>query len=289
MKISTDKIKLILSMTIFGTIGLLRRYIPYPSSVIAFVRGAVGAIFLILLHLLRKEDFPKEQIKKNLLLLCISGALIGANWICLFEAYRYTTVSVATICYYMAPIFVILASPFVLKEHLSIKKGLCSCIALLGMIFVSGVIETVFQGITGVLFGLCAAIMYAIIIILNKFIRDLSANIRTMFQLGAAAITLLPYVLLTENLSVLTITPTIVILLAIAGILHTGITYALYFGSIATLEAQTVALFSYIDPVVAILLSLLFLKEPMSLLSGIGVILVLSATIISELPEKAKH
>lgn len=288
MKNSSDKIKLILSMTIFGTIGILRRHIPYPSSVIALVRGSIGALFLILVHLLRKEKFPKEELKKNLLLLFLSGALIGANWICLFEAYRYTTVSVATVCYYMAPVFVVLASPFVLKEKLSLRKIICCCIALVGMIFVSGVIKTGLNGITGILFGLSAAIMYAIIIILNKFIKDLSANIRTMFQLGAAAITLLPYVLFTEDLSALTITPFLVLLLGIAGILHTGITYTLYFGSISRLPAQTVALFSYIDPIVAVLLSLILLKEPMSVPSAIGVILVLGATIISDLPDKSK-
>ena len=77
--------------------------------------------------------------------------------------------------------------------------------------------------------------------------------------------------------------PMTILMLAFVGIIHTGIAYALYFGSIQKLEAQTVALYSYIDPIVAILLSTLFLHEPMSIFEVIGAIMILSATLISEL------
>ena len=129
--------KLILAMTIFGTIGIFVRYIPLPSSVIACVRGFVGVAFLLLVTLVKKTKISLKDIKKNLLLLVISGAFIGINWILLFEAYRYTTVATATLCYYMAPIFVTIASPFILKEKLTLKKVLCVLTALIGMIFVS--------------------------------------------------------------------------------------------------------------------------------------------------------
>ena len=279
---TSDKIKQIVAMTIFGTIGLVRRYIPYPSSVIAFIRGAIGSLFLLLVHFIRRDKFDGPAIKKNIVLLCISGALIGANWICLFEAYRYTSVSAATVCYYMAPVFVILVSPIVLKEAITLKKGLCALVAVGGMILVSGVIETGLSGITGVLFGLAAAVMYAIVVILNKFIKDISANDRTLIQLAAAAIAILPYVLLTEKGTVLDTSWFVLLMVAVAGIVHTGIAYSLYFGSMKGVPAQTLALLSYIDPIIAVLLSVVVLKEAMSLPAAIGVVLVIGATIVSE-------
>ena len=286
-----SKIRIIISMVIFGTIGVFRHYTPLPSSLIAMVRGLIGASFLLLLRLIRRSPSNKQAIRRQLPLLCISGALIGFNWIMLFEAYRYTTVAIATLCYYMAPILVILVSPLLLREKLTVRKLLCVLCALLGMVFVSGVpAGGIPQNgeLRGILLGLIAAVIYACVVILNKKFTDLSAFDRTTVQLLSAGLVLIPYVLATEDLSALTMTPLAVTMLLIMGILHTGISYVLYFGSLSVLKAQTAALFSYIDPIVAVLLSALLLREPMGLSQTLGAILVLGATLLSEWPEPKK-
>ena len=233
----------------------------------------------------------KEAIRKHLLILLVSGGFIGLNWVLLFESYRYTSVAVATLCYYMAPIFVMLISPVLLKEKLTVKKIVCVMAALIGMIFVSGVLDGGISDISelkGVLFGLGAAALYASVVMMNQKLREVPTYDKTIMQLGSAAVVLVPYILLAENVGAVELTPLIVIMLIVVGVVHTGIAYALYFGSMNDLKAQTVALFSYIDPIVAIILSALFLKEPMTLHSAIGAVLVLGATMISELPEKKK-
>ena len=280
---------LILSMVIFGTIGIFRKYIPLSSGIVAFVRGILGVVFLLAFVKIKRIPIDKKMIRKYLKVLLISGALIGLNWVLLFESYRYTSVAVATLCYYMAPIFVMLASPFLLKEKLTVKKLLCAAVALLGMVFVSGVLDGGISGtseLRGILFGLGAAVLYATVILMNQKLGEVGTYDKTMIQLGAAALVLIPYLLLTEDFSNITLTPLIGIMLLIVGVVHTGIAYALYFGSMNHLKAQTVALFSYIDPIVAIILSALFLKEPMTLSGGIGAVLVLGATLTSELSEK---
>ena len=276
-------------MLVFGTIGIFVRYIPLPSSVIALTRGVIGTVFLIVVTLKRGPGISWKAIRRNLLNLCLSGAFIGINWILLFESYHFTTVATATLCYYMAPVFVTISAPFLFKERLTKKKMLCIAGALVGMIFVSGIWNTGISGtgeLRGVLYGIGAAVFYASVILLNKKIRDISAYDKTMMQLAAASIVLLPYTVLTEKVSVLSLTPVAVILLAVVGILHTGISYTLYFGSMKELEAQTIAIFSYIDPIVAILLSALFLKEPLGIGGIAGAIMVLGAALISELPDK---
>lgn len=287
------KLELIASMFIFGTIGIFVRHIPLPSSVIALVRGFVGAFFVLLFVYLKKSRPDKAAIRKNFRMLALSGAFIGVNWILLFESYHYTTVATATLCYYMQPIFVIMASPFLLKERLTVKKALCVAVALLGMVFVSGVLQTGIPALSeakGILYGLGAAFFYATVVLMNKKITDINAYDKTIMQLGMGALVLTPYVLLTQDMgtAVLSMTPALWVLLLFVGLVHTGVAYVLYFDGLKDLKAQTAAIFSYIDPIVAIILSALLLQENMGLFGVIGAVLVLGSTFVSELPEKEK-
>lgn len=284
------KIKIITAMVTFGTIGVFVRYIPLPSSIIALVRGVLATIFLLAVMAAGKRRPDGTAIRRNLALLVISGGLIGFNWILLFEAYNYTSVAVATLCYYLAPVFVIIASPFVLGEKLTLRKTLCVAAALAGMVLVSGVIQNYVSvgniedlSLTGVILGIGAGALYATIILMNKKLKDISSYDTTVVQLAAASIILVPYCLLTVDVGLLAVTPVSVVLMCIVGIVHTGIAYVLYFGSIKELPAQTVAIFSYIDPILAILLSALLLKENMDMLSILGALLILGSTFVSEM------
>ena len=288
-EVTRARLALIGSMCIWGTIGLVRRFLPVPSGFLAMARGLLGAAFLLLLVRLRGGRLSREAIRANGWRLLGSGAMIGFNWILLFEAYRYTTVAIAELCYYMAPVFILIAAPFVLRERLTLRKLLCVASALLGIALVSNLVQTGFSGVgewRGVLFGLAAAVLYACVVLLNKQIRDIDAYDKTIVQIGVAGAVLIPYVLLAEKLSAIEFMPTVVILLLVAGLLHTGVAYALYFGSMDALPAHSLALLGYLDPVIAVLLSALLLREPMSLLQALGAVLVLFAAILAELPER---
>lgn len=281
---------LIFSVSVFGTIGIFVRWIGLPSSVIALVRGAVGAAFLLLLARFRHAPIDRAALRRWQLLL-LSAAMMSFNWITLFEAYRYTTVATATLCYYMAPIFVTLISPALLKERLTARKLLCVFLALAGMVFVSGVPQSGPPGPSeakGILLALCSAALYAGVILINKYLAGVPAYDRTLLQLAGAAAVMIPYILLTEDLSAMSVTPLGAVLLLIVAVFHTGWCYALYFGSMTVLSAQTVALFSYIDPIVAILLSALLLREPLGWSGILGAALVLGSTLVSELPVPGK-
>ena len=286
MKKLSPRAQLILSMLIFGTIGLFRRAIPYPSSVVALVRSVIGALFLLLVRAIKREPIDRAAVKRNLPKLLLLGAMLGFNWIFLFEAYNHTSVAAATMCYYMAPVFIILLSVPVFGEKLTPRKGVCAAVAVFGMVLVSDVLTTGLHGAKGLLFGLIAAVLYALIVIVNRTLRDISAEDRTIMQFAASSLVMLPYVLLTEKLSALEPTPKVLLLLVIVGVVHTGIAYVLYFGSIAHVPAQTAALLSYIDPIVAVLLSLTVLREPMSPAALFGAVLVIGAMIASELAPK---
>ena len=284
-----EKWMLLGAMGIFGTIGLIVRYIPLSSAVIACTRGFMGLVFLlgVMLFTKKKPDLP--AIRRNLLLLAVSGAAMGFNWILLFESYRYTTVATATVCYYLAPLMLLLACPL-LGERLTAKKLLCVGIALVGLVFVSGVLQQMptKEELLGIAFGLGAAVLYASVMFMNKKLSPIPAYDKTILQLGSAAIVILPYILLTEGLPSFSLTAIQWVLLIVVGIVHTGIAYALYFGSMKNLRAQTIAVFSYLDPVIAVLLSALVLRETMTWSNILGVILILGSALYSELPTKEK-
>lgn len=280
-----SKILIIIAMTIWGTIGIFRKYIPLPSGMIALARGVLGCGFLLLVMAITKKKPTWKDIKENLVLLLLSGALMGANWILLFEAYEYTSVATATLCYYMEPVFVMLVSPIFLKEKLSVKKAMCIIVSLLGMVLVSGVINmTEFQisELKGVFLGLGAAALYATVVIINKKLKPIEVYDKTITQLLSASIVILPYVLLVENFNDISLEPINIVMLILVGLIHTGIAYTLYFGSMSNVKAQTVAIFSYIDPVVAIILSALILREKLGITEIIGAVLILGSTLVCE-------
>jgi len=267
--------------------------IPLPSGTLAMLRGIIGVAFLVAFVYLKGDKLSREDIKANFKVLTLSGAFIGFNWILLFEAYRFTTVSTATLCYYMAPVFVILVSPILLKEKLTIKKLCCTAAAIAGMVLVSGILGSEFTGISelqGVFYALGAAVLYAGVVILNKKCGKISAYDKTIVQLASASIVIIPYVLMAEMsaLAAVEITKITVIMVLVVGILNTGIAYAIYFGSMTNLKAQTIALFSYLDPIMAIIFSAIILHETMGIMEMIGAVMILGSAMIGELPQKAQ-
>ena len=282
------KVKILTSMAIFGTVGIFVRFIPMASAGIAFCRGVLGCIFLLALMALTGKKPNLEDMKRNGWILAISGAAIGSNWILLFESYRYTTVAIATICYYLAPAFVTLASPLV-GEKLTVKKLVCIGVALLGMVFVSGVLQGNQESrFLGVVLGVGAAVFYASVILLNKKLSPIGAYDKTLCQLGAASVVVAPYILLTGGIYFGDMAPVSWIMLAVLGVVHTGFAYALYFGAIRDVNAQTAAILSYLDPVLSILLSALILRERLDIFSLIGAMLILGSALYSELPTGKK-
>lgn len=277
-------VALIGSMLIFGTLGVVRRYVPLSSAMLALCRGALGSVFLLIFVLVRGGKLKLPE-RKATLWLVLTGAIMGLNWMLLFEAYSYTTVAAATMCYYMQPTIVILLSPLVLRERLSGRKLACAAAAIVGMLFVSGVLSGGIgqvQDIRGIAFGLGAAALYAAVIILNKKVVVEDIYAKTVIQLAGAALVMIPYVLLTEGVPELTLTAADIGMVLLVGIVHTGITYALYFGSMQRLKAQTVAVMSYIDPVFALLLSAAVLHESLTPLGIVGAVLIIGSAIISE-------
>lgn len=277
-------VRLISSMIIFGTVGLFVRGADFPSGFIAMARGYIGALVILSFMMIVRRPPSLSAIKDNIVKLVLSGAFIGINWILLFESYSYTTVATATLCYYMAPVFVIIASPLLLSEKVGKVRWACVLAAILGMILVSEPwTASGSGGFVGIVLALLAALFYAAVTVTNKKMGEISALDRTLVQLFVASLIITPYTFIAESTSTESFTPMAILLLLALGILHTGVAYVFYFGSIKDLSANTVAIFGYLDPIVAVLLSALVLGEKITPVGAVGTVIVLVATLLSEL------
>ena len=281
---------LIASMSIFGTLGIFVRNIPVSSGELALYRAVLAVLLISVFLLMTKQKIPFANMKKELPLLLASGVAIGINWILLFEAYKYTTVSVATLSYYFAPVIVTLVCPILFKEKLTKKQFICFFMSTVGLVLITGLGEIGGgKDFIGILFGLGAAAFYATVILLNKFIRNVEGIHRTLLQFIAAVVTLVPYVLLTGGVTLGGLNGFGWANLLIVGLIHTGVTYCMYFSSLKELPGQKAAILSYIDPLVAVLISVTILGESMTLWQVIGGMLILGFTLWNEISPRAKN
>ena len=281
-KENTAKLLMAAAMFIFGTIAPFVRNISVSSGELALYRAVLASLLVGGFLLVTKQQLQLASIKKELLLLLLSGAAMGINWILLFEAYKYTTVSVATLSYYFAPVIVMAVCPIIFKEKLSAKQIFCFVMATAGLVLITGTAGGGNSDLIGIIFGLGAAVFYATVMLLNKFIKGVTGIHRTFIQFIAAIIVLLPYVALSGGFTLGELSLTGWGALLIVGLIHTGITYCMYFSALK-LPGQKVAILSYIDPLVAVLVSLL-LNETMTVPQIIGGVLISGFTLLSELP-----
>lgn len=278
---------LIVSVTVFGTIGLFVRNISVSSGELALYRAVMAALLIALYFLISGQRMDFRAIRAELPLLLLSGMAMGINWILLFEAYRYTTVSVATLSYYFAPVIVTVACPLLFHEKLSLRQIICFVMSTIGLVLIIGITDLGGSSdALGILFGLGAATFYATVILLNKFIKSVAGIQRTFLQFLSAIVILIPYVACTGGLTLGSLDGRGWVCLLIVGLFHTGVTYCLYFSSLRELPGQEVAVLSYIDPFVAVLVSVFILGEEISVTQICGGLLILGFTLLNELPQK---
>lgn len=276
---------LVASMAIFGTLGPFVRSIPVSSGELALYRAVLAAALIGIWLLLTRQPVPFAAIRRQVPLLLVSGVAMGINWILLFEAYRYTTVSVATLSYYFAPVLVTAVCPLLFRERLTARQLVCFVMSTLGLVLITGVGDLGAGGshLTGILFGLGAAVFYASVVLLNKFIQGVEGIHRTFLQFLAAILTLIPYVAATGGVTLAGMDGRGWACLLVVGLVHTGVTYCLYFSALKELPGQKAAILSYIDPLVAVLVSVLVLQERMTLAQAAGGAMILGFTLWNEL------
>ena len=280
-----SRLMMVTAMAIFGTLAPFVRRIGITSGELALYRALMAAALIGVFLLVTRQKIPFAAIKKEIPLLLLSGMAMGFNWILLFQAYKFTTVSVATLSYYFAPVIVTILCPIIFREKLTRKQIICFIMSTLGLVLITGIgdLTGANSHFTGILFGLGAASLYATVIMLNKFIKNVEGIHRTFLQFLAAIVVLVPYVFLTPHTGFTALDGIGWGCLLVVGFIHTGLTYCLYFSSLKDIPGQKAAILSYIDPLIAVVISVTLLGESMNLVQIIGGALILGFTLWNEL------
>ena len=285
----SPRLMLMVSMAIFGTLGVFVRNIPVSSGELALYRAILAAAIIGIFLLATKQKIPFANMKKEVPLLLASGAAMGINWILLFEAYQYTSVSVATLSYYFAPVIVTAVCPILFWEKLTGKQILCFAMSTVGLVMITGIGEmSGGRDLIGIGFGLGAAVFYAAVILLNKFIKNVEGIHRTFLQFLAAIVVLVPYVAMSGGFTLGSLDGIGWVNLLIVGLIHTGVTYCMYFSALKELPGQKAAILSYMDPLVAVLVSVTILGEKMTAWQVVGGILILGFTLWNDTESQLK-
>ena len=237
-------------------------------------------------------------MRDNLIVLIFTGFFMALNWVLQFEAFKVSSVAIGTVCYNMMPIFLLIIASFMFNEKITLKSGLCILIATIGVILVSNVVNVGIKSneVLGCVYGILGAIFYALIVTFNRKLSQIKTHDKVIFQFAFSALIMAIYVGLIEkksffidsNLPRNEIVIGVVCML-ILSFLHTGFCYVHYFNAVSRLKAETVAILTYIDPVVALFLSYFVLRENMTALQFLGAVLILGSTLFNELSKTSKE
>lgn len=273
------------ALLLFGFNGIVASFIDLSSYEIVLLRTFIGSVLLIALFFLTRNKLTFYQYKNDSLFLLLSGIAMGTSWMFLYEAYAQIGVSIASLCYYCGPVIVMALSPLLFREKLTASK-LCGFAAvLIGIILVNG---SAFNGngnLWGIFCGLMSAVMYAAMVICNKKAQRITGMENATLQLFVSFLTVFIFVLFKQGLTVHLHTEDIIPVL-ILGLFNTGIGCYFYFSSIGKLPVQTVAVCGYLEPLSAVLFSVIVLHETMLPIRILGAALIIGGAVSSELVKR---
>lgn len=280
-----DTLLFLLSAIIFGTNGLIARYINVSSFFLVASRGIIAVVFIWLMLHIQNKKIDINAVKANYKNLLLSGLALGFMWIFLYTSYNYS-VSISSLINNMAPTFAVVISAIIYKEKLTIKQILCVTFVLIGVLLVSGILEEeLITSPYAFIFSFLSLSCFCINIIINRKMTSINPIDKTLVQMFISFIIATIATLITKQIPT-KLDTTSILLMVLLGVLNTGIAYMLYYGSITTLPAYKISVICYIEPVVAIILGVLVLNEKMTILSAIGSVIIIVAACISELIDK---
>ena len=234
----TAYFKYIFALLLFGSNGVVASHIELNSYEIVLLRSVLGGTVL-------------------------SGIAMALDWLLLFEAYQQIGVSLGMLINYCGPVIVVVLSVALFKERMTRFKAAALMMALCGIFLIGG--QAAAKGVNG--WGLlCAglsAMAYSAMVIFNKLSKEITGMENAVLQLSFAAVTVVVFVGCKQGLH-MEIAPGDWLPVLWISLLNTGAGCYYYFSSIGRLPVQTVAICGYIEPLSAVLFSVVFLREMLS-------------------------
>lgn len=281
----TSYLKYIFALLLFGSNGIVASLIHLSSYEIVLLRTLIGSLLLIAIFFMAREKLTFYKYKTQSIFLAVSGIAMGTSWIFLYEAYDEIGVSLASLAYYCGPVIVMILSPILFRERLTKLKVCSFLVVLVGIFLVNGTAFENGVSVWGLACGLLSAVCYSLMVMFNKKAKDITGLENSMLQLFVAFLTVAVFVGIKQGYRMQIDTQSIIPILVL-GLLNTGIGCYFYFSSIGKLPVQTVAICGYLEPLSAVVFSVIFLKETMLPMQIIGAVLIIGGAMLGEYRKK---
>jgi drug/metabolite transporter (DMT)-like permease len=275
-------LKYLAALLLFGMNGIVASHIALSSYEIVFTRTLIGSLLLVAIYASTRQSVHLLQNKKHTLCLVISGIAMGTSWMFLYEAYQRIGVGIASLAYYCGPVIVMILAPVLFREKLTRAKVAGFLVVLSGMFCVNAQALNGTKTAWGLFCGIMSAATYAFMVVFNKKAKSLTGLENSMWQLLISFVTVAIFVGVKQGFAI-RIEPDNWVPILILGIFNTGIGCYFYFSSIGNLPVQTVAICGYLEPLSAVVFSVLFLHESMTALQVIGAALILGGAAFGEM------
>ena len=266
--------RMVLAMFLSGTIGLLVVESGLPVMLVVWLRCLLGALGLAA-WVAYTGQWQKPS-RTEWLWLLVGGLALVLNWVCLFTAYGYSSIAVATVVYHVQPFILLLLAAALGQEALPLRKLPWLLLALIGVALSSGLLQAEHaSSLTGIVLTLAAASLYAVATLATQRLKRLASAQIAMLQMliGVLALAAPAW----QLLSAAQFTPKAWAAVVVLGLVHTAWMYTLMYSAFQRLSAQAIAGLSFIYPVVAVLVDLLWFGHHPAPTQALGMALILVA------------
>ena len=260
-----------IAVLFFGLAGLFGKLVNQPPAVIVFGRIFFAMAFLLPALWFRRQSLKLERAADYQALL-LQGFILAVHWGTFFQSIQVSTVAVGLITFSTFPIFVTFLEPVFFKEKLRPADVVLALVTFGGVILVVPALSLDNTTTQGALWGMTSGLAFALLSILNrKYARAYSSLVVAFYQDAAAALLLVPFLFLPAP----AVTVRDLLLLALLGVVFTGVAHSLFIRGLATVKAQTASIIASLEPVYGILAAAFLLAETPALreLAGGAVIL----------------
>ena len=227
----------------------------------------------------------------NKKLLAFLGIANAAGYLLQYVGMNYTTASKAALFINLSVIWVAILSPKLLGESFSKKKIAGVLFGLVGIVFVSTNLDfsTMGQGqFIGDIMLIASGISWAFFMIYNKklIMNSTSATFQSMtWVLVLTMFTIAPFAVLSGP-RFFDLTGTAWLAIVYTAIVCWVLPYYLWLEGLKHLSASTSTVLLLSEIVIAIILSIVVLKEPVTVFSSIGALLIVIAIALVSLKSK---
>lgn len=268
-----------IAATGWGTWPLILRHAPMNAS----LQSLIVMTTLVLASLpimLRGDRVSAKASLRHWLGVGWLGVADSLNIALFFEAYQRTTVAIAVLTHYLTPIFVALASPFVLRERMTLRAMMSVAISSFGLVLLLEPWRTDLSrsDVIGALLGSASAVFYASNVLVNKRLMHVFSASELMFFHGFVAI---PFLWLLVPSGAFAATSTKALLVVLAGSLGPGAASGLSFvWGLRRIPASHASILTLLEPFVAVLSATLFLGQSVKLTPSFGGVLILIGAVV---------